>query len=857
MPSAAYFTPNGRGLVIQHDVGAGSSWMSLTYIELATGAAVARATVADFAPGVALTADGARVLVPTGQFGFHVFELPSLAPQGVAALSLPWNSNQRVLTDLGGRRALVFSGSWLGRVAVVDLVNLQEERVFSVDASCWALESLGLAADDTTLVVPSNNAVVTYDLRTGGELARRSTSAPGTVVALAVSGDRTVCVVAVAQPSNPGAPLAIERFGLPGLTPLGSVIAAGVPPPPPGDAEPAQLDRSGARLLLAGGAQTWSIDTATGAAIALPGAYRAVALSPTGDHALVGAADATSIVDARTGSVLASTPALGFEFGAARAAAAPDSRRFAALSRGERVQVYDILAPNPSHPRDLSTGFGEELGGPVHATLSPAGDAAWVTARDSNDLWIVDLDGPPVLRGRIPLDRQPHGIAVLADGRAVVAHGRGASLSVVDVEARVEVARHPLPGHAIAVFPEPTGARVWVELEDATRRGLVQIDSVSGLWLRSVSLPGGTARSTVQPVFGDVRAVFAFDFARGRALVATPDTAELHLVDLTSGTIAASVSTGGVSVRASLALRSDGALVVWNAGTGAVRAFDVGATSLSPRWARVCYVNPAFTAGPPQVHFVDGERSVFAEGIGPVCDGWRLFDAATGATQDLDWGAGPTFDWVRAEDREVWRQRGASYQALRVQNGSVEVVAHEPLDPQSWNLPSTTPPQVHPVRRTAFILSAPAERSPLLLRLDTVRDAEFCAPATPNQIGRSATLRVDGTGFAGGLLHFTAEGLEPHGMLGYLVVGSPTAPPSSVTVGIGSLCIASDGARFTSQAQVADAAGRQRSRVDTSALPPGPVLPGSSWLFQVVYRDRAPGGAPTLNTSTARRVYFH
>jgi hypothetical protein len=131
---------------------------------------------------------------------------------------------------------------------------------------------------------------------------------------------------------------------------------------PPVGPQPARLDLRGDRLLFAGGAQAWSIDTITGAAVALSGSYRATALAPDGNHALVGATHGTNLVDARTGTVIASTPALGFELGVVFAPVVSSVPRGAAGSRAGKPNVKRILVA-PLGPLEERLGGLGLLGG--------------------------------------------------------------------------------------------------------------------------------------------------------------------------------------------------------------------------------------------------------------------------------------------------------------------------------------------------------------------------------------------------------------------------------------------------------------------------------------------------------------
>ena len=128
----------------------------------------------------------------------------------------------------------------------------------------------------------------------------------------------------------------------------------------------------------------------------------------------------------------------------------------------------------------------------------------------------------------------------------------------------------------------------------------------------------------------------------------------------------------------------------------------------------------------------------------------------------------------------------------------------------------------------------------------------FCQPANPSSVGTPVTLADSGPG--GGVYHLEATGGPPGEFGIFLVAALPSAP---VTVSAGNLCLAPPLGRYTQTAGPGldsigqfDSAGRLNNFAGTSSVgsgfdvpavlpspPGGLILPGSTWCFQLWYRD--------------------
>lgn len=147
--------------------------------------------------------------------------------------------------------------------------------------------------------------------------------------------------------------------------------------------------------------------------------------------------------------------------------------------------------------------------------------------------------------------------------------------------------------------------------------------------------------------------------------------------------------------------------------------------------------------------------------------------------------------------------------------------------------------------------------------------ALFCSPASSNSTGAPVTLGSSTPGGAG-VFHLEASG-GPAGQFGYFLVSAGALNPG-VPVGQGSLCLAGPVGRYSATAGPGldsigafDAAGVLQNLGGTSSTgsgfdvpavlptPPGGVItPGSTWHFQLWYRDQ--GG--TTNFSDAVLATF-
>ncbi len=857
-PRSALFTPDGRGLIVRHGESVSGS---LTYLDLVLGRVTAESPRFADAEDFCLTPDGARALYVEESGRVQVLAVPTL--QVLAQGTSPGTSpHWRIRMDPTGARAVLRAMSVSGRFSVVSTVTGAIERTFQGNLSLFpfgASAGMGIAPGGTVLFVADQHEFVQYDLLQGIELARTPYSAPGRATCAAFSNDGLHCAVHLYDSTDPLFPNRIERFSLASGGSLGVVTSSTtVPLGPSGSTLPA-ADETGSTLLLATAEGIAHIDLTSGATQILSGASQG-ALSADGTRILMAQGAAYAAVDASTGVTLARFATVGGTLPGA-CWSAPSGYQFAALNPSvDRIEVYDLSGPTPTRRLDVNSGFDAEGDGPWALAFDGTGRTVLAAGRDSDELCIIDVDGAPTVVGRVALDRQPVDVALRADGRALTVHGRGRSLSVVDVASRTELARFPLPDHALAVTAEPTGSAAWVLLQGANLRALVRIDTQTGTISRSVRLPG--VATALDGGFLERPAV-AYDFARSAAFVALPASGELLRVDLITGDIlhAPPVPVTGLGLQqaAGLALRAESAVLVHQAGRGHARAFDVSTGAFVALWEWTCAPSVALDSARAHPFFVDRGSAVvipFVSTLGPAtCPVGVVLDAATGAPLDSLLGASR---YGLDLGGEAWLELDqtvfAGLRRVRVSAGSARELGILPLPLQGGS------PLVHPTTRIAVTVLGPEGSRDLLHRIDAIDEARFCSPTATNSIGLRATLEIEGSDAAGGTLAAVVAGLRPGSMAGYLLVGDTAVPPLPLPVGPGTLCLGGTLGRFAGQAQTADSSGRHHYAVDTANLPtalgPTAVLPGSTWTFQAWYRDTNPAGGPASHTSDAVRVHF-
>lgn len=135
--------------------------------------------------------------------------------------------------------------------------------------------------------------------------------------------------------------------------------------------------------------------------------------------------------------------------------------------------------------------------------------------------------------------------------------------------------------------------------------------------------------------------------------------------------------------------------------------------------------------------------------------------------------------------------------------------------------------------------------------------SSYCGPANPNSTGQSGQIEAWGNPLAeAALLSLVADQL-PANEFGYFLLGDAQAFVPLAGGSQGNLCLGGKLGRFVKQIASTGPTGSLSITVDTKALPtwrPSTLLPGQTWNFQAVFRDKNPG--TTSNFTDAVSVTF-
>lgn len=222
-----------------------------------------------------------------------------------------------------------------------------------------------------------------------------------------------------------------------------------------------------------------------------------------------------------------------------------------------------------SHPPPSSSGKGrgdekaggkttyeaEEPGGPekpVAIGFAPDGKRAYVTARNSNDLLVLDtekalLRPDEAIVATVPVGNKPVALAVSPSGKVIyVVNRSGNSVSVVDAATSAVLATIPVGGEPEGVTVTPEGAKVYGTSSAANEVWVLQVHSGAPFLQELRRIPVGQKPAGI--------ATTPAETGLHRAYVANRVDHTVSVIDTTSDSVIATipVEKGPVGVAAGL-----------------------------------------------------------------------------------------------------------------------------------------------------------------------------------------------------------------------------------------------------------------------------------------------------------------
>ena len=135
----------------------------------------------------------------------------------------------------------------------------------------------------------------------------------------------------------------------------------------------------------------------------------------------------------------------------------------------------------------------------------------------------------------------------------------------------------------------------------------------------------------------------------------------------------------------------------------------------------------------------------------------------------------------------------------------------------------------------------------------------ICAPAVSNSTGQPGSLRGAVSDMAAAN-DFTLIGTNlPPGRFMLAIAGDTAANVPMIGGGAGTLCFGGTILRFPEELGFSDAGGSVAIRIDLTNfhnVPPFPVAPGETWIFQLWHRDANGSGGLTTNITSGVQATF-
>lgn len=861
------FTPDGNSLFVYHAAGP-----SLVRIDVATGAAIARADAFAGATDIEMSMDGSMLAVGSPPAGsVDLVDTATLATvsgtfvsQAVGVGELHFTPQDRYLLSVAPLS-----------IAVVSLAPFQQVRVIALDAfepsPNPGAGRIALGADGRTVAVltgPIGARVLRwFDLDTGAAIAVEPV---GDVSELLISGDRQTVTVA-SRRQAPAMTRVLSYDAMSGafrsLTTIQSEVRL----------RQAVLDADGDGLIAFNGDQLYPVDLTLAQVDPFQPGYPLLAEVPalfvtaSADRSRFlfgGTPEGVGIIADEAGGPprrFATEAPFGI-----RSFAAPVGAAFVHLA-SPLGETLEIVQAGPAVPTALvvNTGNGLELDGPFTFHPQLGGGGGLIMARESMTIARVDsLAGTvraPTVLSAAPLDASydpagGHVMIGLENGRVELRDpGTLAPLGEVDLGAPVVELRRI-----------PNSQRAWARLDGPGNHALVALDLAGGTPVEVGRQPLAGAANGTSEVFAPSARTVVATASFGRSAALSPGLGMVEQFD--SGTLQPTGSLtlpfpipGEGSLVASPVALASGPRVYVGGGGGLVHAVDLTPSGPQLAWS----IGTPFVVHPGSgaVAVSPDGATVFADLDFPLAPpilstGLVALDAATGAPIDaaLRFGThglrlvGDDLVFLREDSVELVRFNGVAF-------GPVETLFTQgfPFPAQDGVTFDAAGGQVLALGAFATGFSGP---QPALQAIDLFegRTQVHCAGGVPNATGRATELSLAGSPFAGGILEARVSNLAPGSMFGTLAIGSSSGPPQPVPQGLGALCVAGTVGRFAGPPQAADAGGQQRFLLPTAPLAfsagIAQVLPGSSWTFQAWHRDVTSAGAPTSNTSQAISLSF-
>ena len=835
MPREVTYSMDGTEvLTVQRDTD------NVTFYDAATRTATHTVQVGDFPVDIEVTPDNQYAVVPNVlDATLSVIEMASHTVIGTVPLTGEQPFAVEVMPNSRFVAVALINDAVTSSVSLVDLLTLTEARVFETGPQgafgfFFSPESgmfgnlftdFEMTPDGSKLVLVErpNARVKIYNIVNGNVIADLAVAdVPGDVD---ISADGTVAVVEHAADTR-----RVTRIDMTTLT-----VADEFTTTADLAARRIRITPDKAHALVGTANEVHFIDLADGGTDAIigTGTVGDIELSSDGAYAFVGNVN-SRLID------LASQSEVGtFTFGPTyELAVSPTAPEAVGVNNRfrEDLHFYDISGPGGGFLGAIPSGEPAEGDSPRSLAMSADGSTLVVVNNTSSNAAVVDVESNTV-RAYVDTGLRSLEAAVDATGtRAVVTNGDDDTVTLIDLTTDTVAHTFSIPGRPSEVEMSPDGSMAYV----------TSVAGVDRLWFLDLDTPAVVSSLPT----GQMGAVF-YTYNVFSGIDLSPDGStlavcvsfdnELLLVDTQSMTELDRVPVGDFPMQVSFS-PDGGRAYVTNAFSDNLYVIDVAGASSSvdgivdgipsPLGVDVdgddAYVG-SWGFGNPGVYVVD----TGSVGGSTVPDAFVPLDSSPRASV-LD---GSNL-WVALTDGEL--------ALIDAAGGSSSLVATVPL--------SGSPSDLAHSPAAGVVYAAQPGVDDALDVVATSQPSSYCISA-PNSAGAGATIGYTGTtSLSANEFVVEVQGMPP-GVPVLFFYGSAQV---QVPFGNGFRCAGAAVQRLF-PARHADPTGRTSRLIDFTQPPvsegPKAIEVGSTWNFQLWYRDPA-GGGPGFNLSNALQASF-
>jgi YVTN family beta-propeller protein len=844
-PHEVAFLPDGSAAVIVH-----KDTDNLTFFDVNTRTVTNTVAIGDFPVHVAVTPNGQYALAPA--VFSNALSVVDVATHTLVA-NVPLTGQQPYHVEVSGDSHWAVVGviddAVNSHFSVVDLTTLTETATIPTSEQgaigSWFSPEAGasgvifsrwkLSPNGTTILLPDRNSSVVrvYDRASASLVTSITTAANPSAVD--ISSDGTTAVV-----SHEFGIKKVSKIDLGTNTVTGSFTTAS-------DLSDELIritpDKSHAICAISNNVIFVNLTSGVTDATLATGVVGDIEFSFNGQYAFVSNFN-SSVIDVATRTIVKT---ISFA-PAAEAATSPTQMRAVALNNrfSEDIQVYNINGASGFFEGFAPTGAIPEGDATRSIAVSADGRLAVAGNDISRNVCVIDLVGG-FTRSWVPTGTRPLGVAITPDNsHAVVCNGDSDTVSIIDLSNDTVV-------KTLNIASRPAEVRI---SQDSQTAYVTTIAGSDTIWF--IHLAGASSSILGSLLAGQMGSAQAYAYSAFSSMELSPDGSilgvcysfddRLCLVDTATRTEIVRVPTGDFPYR--VAWKPDGTRA-YTINTSQSTGLGDEVSVIAINGAASSLVTNILVAEYPSTIDVDATGSFLYVGNSGSNPGLRVISTATNTVVQTILLAGNSIRSSHlSPDGVLYLASGTTTggNLIRIQaNGaSSSVIDTSPLSASPCEMGFSE--SIHEA-----VIAQPIPDAVDVRRFDDT--STYCVGA-PNSAGPGASIGYTGTtSISINNFTLTATGVVPN-KPGYFIYGTSQV---QIPLGDGFRCVG--GTLFRLRPATNASGSGAMSRLVNFTVPPagsgpGQIAPGSTWNFQLWYRDPlGPGGTGT-NLSNALEATF-